>query len=97
LTTSTKDYWLQLRAMGRQMSLRFGFDLRRAPVEIRGLAALTAGQFAILMKLLVDKGVLTDADLQAAFLDARDNNPWEVEPLTETVPEDPPPDPPLAP
>lgn len=88
---TVKDFWLELRGMARQMAPRFGFDLRRSSVELRGLAALTAAEFAVLLKLFVDKGIVTEAEVQAAFLDARDNNAWDVEPITPVVPSDPPP------
>lgn len=87
---TVKDYWVTLRSMARQFAPRFGFDLRMSSIEIRGLAALTAAEFAVLIKMLVDKGVITDADLQAYYVDARDNNAWEEEPAT-VPPDDVPP------
>lgn len=81
MTQSTKQYWTMLRTMSRAMSTRFGVDLRMAGVETRAALAVTGAANAMLLKLLVDKGIITDAEIQAAYLDAKNNNVWDQEPV----------------
>jgi len=77
---TTKQYWLMLRMMSRTVSVKFGVDLKEADQNTRALVAIVGAMFAMLLKLLVDKGVITDDDIQAAWVDARDNNQWDPEP-----------------
>jgi hypothetical protein len=75
-----------LRNMSRNMSGRFGVDLQRSQIEIRALAAVTAAMFALLLKILVDKGLITNEDIQTAWVEARGED-WDLEPV-EPTPED---------
>lgn len=84
---TVKQYWLMLRSAARTSSRRFGFDIQASSVEIRGLAAISAAQTAVIFKILVSKGIITDAEIQAAFQDAVLNNTWEPEPVEPVLPE----------
>ena len=82
-----KQYWLMLRSAARVVSRTFGFDIQMSSVEIRGLAAISAAQTAVIFKILVAKGIITDAEIQAAFQDAMLNNTWDPEPVDPVLPE----------
>lgn len=84
---SVKEYWTDLRQTSRSTSLKFGVDLRYASMEVRALAAVTGSMFAVLIKLLVDKGIITDTEVRQAWVAAR-GEVWDIEPIQP--PETPP-------
>lgn len=61
------QYFTQLRTKQDALSKRIGSWLPGMAVEPRVVLACSDATFAVLMKLLVDKGLITDAELQAAF------------------------------
>jgi len=77
--TTVKQYWTTLRNMSQTVSTRFGVDIRMSPIETRFVVALINFEVAMILKLLVTKGLVTDAEIQAVYVDARDNNTWESE------------------
>lgn len=85
---TNKDYWVMLRTMSRQISRKFGIDLRASDQNTRAVMAVVGAQSAMLLKLLVDKGVITDADIQQAWQTAKAED-WQPE-LPTPDPEDPP-------
>lgn len=64
---SIGDYLQRLRLMHRATAKRMGLDLQGASQENRVLAASAGAVIATIVKALVDKGVITDADLEAAW------------------------------
>lgn len=61
------QYTNQLRAKQEALSRKLGAWLPGMSPEPRVVLACSDATFAVLLKLLVDKGLVTDAELQAAF------------------------------
>lgn len=61
------QYLQQLRLWHRETARRMGLSLQDQDVEARALAASAGAVIAVIVKTLTDKGVITDADLQATW------------------------------
>lgn len=77
--TTYRQYFDQLRISSRGMSGKFGVDMRMGSRESRTILAVVGAALAAILKLLVDKGVVTDAEVQAAF-QAAAGDTWDPEP-----------------
>lgn len=80
-----RQYAIWVRATVRQVARRQGFQL---DADARPLRAIVSGQAAVtgvLLKLLVTKGVITDAEIQAALTSLADDDVPE-EPTEPTPP-----------
>lgn len=79
MATTVKQYIQALRNRQNLIAKQFGSDITGAdkPSRVANLALLVL--LAVLIKVLVDKGVITDAELTAALDLARDDN-WPDEP-----------------
>lgn len=64
---TVKQYTTRLRSAHERIALKLGTDMVSAPKELR--VAVTGGLvlLAVVVKTLVDKGVVTDAELNATF------------------------------
>lgn len=82
---SLKTYGRTLWDLQQTICNRVGFDLRRSSTETRGLIISMDATFALLIKALVDKGVFTDAELNAAVQSVRNTtfNPLGPPPLLD--------------
>jgi len=76
--TAVRTYVAQLRQRQKVLSGRFGSYLESMPTETRVALTCANGSLAVLVKLLVDKGLITDAELIAA-LDAAMPEPFTPE------------------
>lgn len=61
------QYLQQLRAMHRATARKLGMDLQAQDVGDRILTASAGAVIAVIVKTLVDKGVITDDDLAATW------------------------------
>jgi hypothetical protein len=86
--TAVRTYVAQLRQRQRAMSSRFGSYLEAMSPETRVALTCANGSTAVLAKLLVDKGVITDAELIAA-LDAAVGESFPPEKAGPETPPDP--------
>jgi hypothetical protein len=99
--TAIGQYVAALRIRQRQVALAHGLYLQGTQFEIRMALAVMNATVAVVVKLLVDKGVVTDAEVTAAFDAAMaaplGNEPTQPDPGPEppgpTGPGDPPPPP----
>lgn len=66
-----KNYGRTIYDMQQTVCNKIGFDLRRGPLEIRALVIAVDAPIALLIALLVSKGVFTDAELNGAIQQAR--------------------------
>jgi len=78
--TPVMTYAATLRTLANQLGLALGCDITQLPKDVRvsdfaGLAAV-----AIVCRAIVDKGLLTNADLQAAVTAAQAET-WPNEPI----------------
>lgn len=73
--TGIPQYVRVLRNMQWDICLRFGIDMSTATSTERALALSGLAVQATLIKVLVDKGVITDAELSAAVNAVR-SSPW---------------------
>lgn len=84
---TVKQYLVQLRQRQDAIARKFGADVSRAGKSARVLNLSLLCLLAVLIKTLVDKGVLTDAELVATLDAARDDaypdEPVEPPPLVE--------------
>lgn len=97
--TTTAQYSGQIRLAARVVGRKMGVDFGGSSKELRVLVRVVAGTFAVLIKLLVDKGLLTDAEIAAA-LTASAGDPYTDEPVDPPTDLPPPPvqpDPPVVP
>lgn len=92
--TAIGVYVNQLRAKQEVLALKLGAYLPTLPVELRIVLTCSNAAWAALAKLLVDKGVFTDAELLAA-INAAGMAAWASESPTPTGP--PPEPPPITP
>jgi hypothetical protein len=65
--TTVKQYAQQLRSVAVAVSARMGENVAFEDRSERIRLNLILGMVCVLIKLLVDQGVLTDAQIQAAF------------------------------
>lgn len=68
---SLKTYGRTLWDLQQTVCNKVGFDLRRSSTETRGIMIAVDATFALLIKALVDKGVFTDLELNAAVQGVR--------------------------
>lgn len=64
-------------AIGRRM----GVDLQQQDTPTRVVVNVVAIMIGVILKLLVDKALVTNADLTAAFGAARDSEAYGYEPV----------------
>lgn len=86
--TAVRTYVAQLRQRQKLLSGRFGSYLEAMPTETRVALTCANGSTAVLVKLLVDKGIITDAELVAA-LDAAMAETFAPEKTRPEIPPDP--------
>lgn len=79
--TSHREYWDQLRSLERGIGARFGVDFRMSSQETRAVLAVVGAALAVIIKALVDKGVITDQDLTDGWTVAATDT-WDPEPAT---------------
>lgn len=79
--TTVRQYMANARPVQVKVGQRMGLDLDRTPAWQRVLYASTLAIICVVVKLLVDKGVFTDAELQAAF-NAAGADAYDPEPDT---------------
>lgn len=76
---TVRQYWNALRATRNTLALRLGIDLTASSKELRATSGSDLAAVAIVIKALTDKGVISDAELQAAqqaaLADAWDDEP----------------------
>jgi hypothetical protein len=85
--TAISVYADALKQSAAVVARKMGVNFAGASKETRVIVRVTLGVFATLIKLLVDKGVFTDAEVQAAF-DATAGSAYTDEPVM--TPEPPP-------
>lgn len=75
------QYLKVLRDTAWDVAMRFGVDLRYEEKATRAAMMGVLATQAVLIDKLVDKGLLTDAELMDAINKVR-NSSWQPEPLT---------------
>lgn len=65
--SSSEDYFLTLKTPRDKIALGFGVDVNQGSTDQLFIADADLGTLAAVVKLLVDKGVLADADVQTAL------------------------------
>lgn len=92
---SVKQYTLQLWDIQATTAAKLGSDIRSASMQLRAALLAVDVTIAVVLKLLVDNGTITDAQLVSAA-NAAKNLTFPTLPLEVTMPEDgspiPPPD-----
>lgn len=83
--TAIGTYVSQIRAKQEVLALKMGPYLSTLPVELRVVLTCSNVAWAAVAKLLVDKGVFTDAELLAA-INAAGMAAWAAELPTPTGP-----------
>jgi hypothetical protein len=76
---SVRQYQATLRSWQNWVAVQMGTDLTTAPVALRAIAAADAAILGVLVKALVDKGVVTEAEIAAAADSATADPGWVVE------------------
>lgn len=76
---NVRTYMGTLRNWQNFVANQVGTDLTTAPVAIRALAVAQAAIVGVLVKALVDKGVLTEQEIQAAANNAVQDPGWVPE------------------
>jgi hypothetical protein len=78
-----KQYGRTLWDLQQTVCNRIGFDIRRAPSDQRAVLIAVDASFALILKALVDKGVFTDTELNAAVQAVRNTTfkPLETPPV----------------
>lgn len=64
---TVKQYIDQAWTIEKQVAAKYGVDLPSESKTVRVLAKATLAIICVIVKLLVDKGVFTNAELSAAF------------------------------
>lgn len=77
---TVKQYVQQMLDRERVIARKFGVDLSQADKQTRVLNLAFLALLAVVVKTLVDKGVITDADLTATLNAARDDT-YEDQPI----------------
>jgi hypothetical protein len=67
LKTYARTLWDVQQTVGRAL----GFDLRRSSLEVRALVISVDAALSLILKILVDKGLLSDIELNAAVQQVR--------------------------
>lgn len=91
--TTVAQYQDALRQSAAAVSRKMGANFSGTDKQTRVIVRVTLGVFATLIKLLVDKGLITDAEIQAALTAAAttgytDEPLVTPEPVSETTPAD---------
>lgn len=66
-----KQYGRTLWDLQQTVCNRIGFDIRRAPSDQRAIIIAVDASLSLILKALVDKGVFTDLELNAAVQSVR--------------------------
>jgi hypothetical protein len=69
---SLKTYGRTLWDLQQTVGNRIGFDVRQSSMEFRAILIMVDASLSLLIKALVDKGVFTDLELNAAVQGVRD-------------------------
>lgn len=69
---TVKQYVMSLWEAQRVISRKLGFDIRRAPLETRCIVLAVDVTLGVVIKVLTDGGVITDAALQTRMNAVRD-------------------------
>lgn len=82
---TVKQYIQSMRSRQDMIARKFGCDISQADKQVRVLNLSVLALIAVVVKALVDKGVITDAELMAVMDAARDDayqdEPVEPSPL----------------
>lgn len=70
--TTVKEYAGRFRTGWNKVTRRFDADLNAGPKDLRVAVMAVLTLLAVVVKVLVDKGLITDAELMAAFAAAED-------------------------
>lgn len=81
---TVKQYVTQAWEIQKAIALKMGVDVRGEPKGVRVMLQSTLVIICVLVKLLVDKGVFTNAEVTAAFDFVRDDD-YPDEPLYPPV------------
>lgn len=73
------DVWSQVRSLQRILGLSMGADINNAPKTSRVQDSAGVAIGAVLIQLLLDKGLITTSDLTAA-MNAAVSTAWPEEP-----------------
>lgn len=65
--TTIRQYITKLRDTQQQVGLRMGCDLNSMPKDMRVAVLSVSADLAVLIKVLVDQGLITDVQLTAAY------------------------------
>jgi len=77
---TVKAYVVQLRAAQRQIGTKLGTDVTRIDKQSRVINGSLLALLAVVIKVLVDNGAMTDVQLQTAYQQAMDDT-WPDEPI----------------
>jgi len=80
MATPVRTYFGQLRTLAQQLGSSLGSDIRSLPKDVRVGDAASLAATAVLCRALVDKGLLTNQDLQDAVA-AAEAEVWPDEPV----------------
>lgn len=78
--TPVRTYFGILRTLANQLGLALGSDITTLPKDVRVGDAAGLAAVSVLCRALVDKGLITNADLQTAVTAAQAET-WPDEPL----------------
>jgi hypothetical protein len=81
---TTRQVWDGLRAARNTIAARMGVDVTTSSKEVRAMGNANLAAVAVLAKTLIDKGLITGADLQATAAGATggaDGSSWDDEPV----------------
>ncbi len=85
MATAVRTYFSTLRTLANALGLAMGSDITTLPKDVRvGDAACGAAPAAVLCRVLVDKGLITNTDLQAGVAAAQAEitaGTWPDEPI----------------
>lgn len=76
---TVKQYVTQLRTAQRQIANKLGVDVTQTDRQTRVIIRTILALLAVVIKVLVDQGVITDGQLQTAYQQAMDDT-WPAEP-----------------
>jgi lipid-binding SYLF domain-containing protein len=86
---TTRQVWDGLRTVRNQVAARLGVDVTTSSKEARAMGNANLAMVAVVVKVLIDKGLITGAELQAAANAAAsgaDGSSWDDEPINPTAP-----------
>lgn len=79
------QYVTQMGNAQKKIARKLGYDLASGPLEQRVPVLVCDVMIAVVLKALVDKGVVTDAELVAALNSVRDDT-YDTQP-TDPIPD----------